>query len=83
MRQLASGAWEIGGPMSDSQRREEQIRLKAYELWEDAGRPYGADLQFWLAAESWYDEDVTAEEAGEESFPASDPPANTGTTGPE
>jgi hypothetical protein len=24
----------------------------AYQLWEDAGRPAGRDLEFWLAAES-------------------------------
>ncbi len=83
MRQLASGAWEIGGSMSDKQLREEAIRLKAYELWEDAGRPHGAGLEFWLAAERWYDADADAETADEDSFPASDPPANTGITGPE
>ncbi|MDG4597854.1 MAG: DUF2934 domain-containing protein [Candidatus Contendobacter sp.] len=28
------------------------IRLRAYQLWENAGRPYGDTLQYWLAAET-------------------------------
>jgi len=32
-----------------SQRR--QITARAYELWEQAGRPAGKDLAFWLEAE--------------------------------
>ncbi|MBV9286249.1 MAG: DUF2934 domain-containing protein [Hyphomicrobiales bacterium] len=32
-------------------RREEQIRRRAYRLWEDAGRPEGRSGEFWLAAE--------------------------------
>jgi Protein of unknown function (DUF2934) len=30
---------------------EEQIRLRAYHLWEMAGRPFGEDSRFWLEAE--------------------------------
>lgn len=30
---------------------EEQIRTRAYALWEQAGRPEGDGLQFWLEAE--------------------------------
>ena len=30
---------------------EETIRRRAYELWEDAGRPEGRSDEFWLAAE--------------------------------
>jgi DNA-binding transcriptional regulator YiaG len=30
---------------------EEQIRLLAYHLWEENGRPEGNDLNFWLQAE--------------------------------
>jgi hypothetical protein len=51
LRQLASGAWEIGGPISDEQIRKERVRLAAYFLWEYAGRPEGRAEEFWLAAE--------------------------------
>ncbi len=30
---------------------EEQVRQLAYELWEQAGRPHGLDLQHWFEAE--------------------------------
>jgi hypothetical protein len=30
---------------------DEQIRARAYSLWEEAGRPSGDGVQFWLAAE--------------------------------
>jgi hypothetical protein len=30
---------------------DEQIRARAYYLWEEAGRPSGDGVQFWLAAE--------------------------------
>jgi hypothetical protein len=84
MRELANGAWEVGGEMSESQIREERIRDAAYFLWIDAGRPTGRDVEFWLAAEKAdaMDADVEADTASEDSFPASDPPANTGITGP-
>lgn len=28
-----------------------QVRVRAYELWEQAGRPIDRDLEFWLEAE--------------------------------
>jgi DUF2934 family protein len=31
--------------------RRPQVRARAYELWEEAGRPPGRDLEFWLEAE--------------------------------
>ena len=31
--------------------KEEQIRRRAYRLWEEAGRPEGRSGEFWLAAE--------------------------------
>ncbi len=61
--------------MSDQPNAEERIRRKAYELWEQAGRPEGDGVVFWLAAERWDAEDREVDEAEEESFPASDPPA--------
>jgi Protein of unknown function (DUF2934) len=30
---------------------EDEIRLRAHELWERAGRPGGKEDQFWLEAE--------------------------------
>jgi hypothetical protein len=29
----------------------DQVRQRAYELWEEAGRPPGDGVEFWLAAE--------------------------------
>jgi hypothetical protein len=29
---------------------EEMIRIRAYELWEHAGRPHGRSEEFWFAA---------------------------------
>jgi hypothetical protein len=31
--------------------RRPRIRARAYELWEEAGRPVGRDVEFWLEAE--------------------------------
>jgi Protein of unknown function (DUF2934) len=31
---------------------EEQIRVRAYQLWELAGRPFGDDDRFWREAEA-------------------------------
>jgi hypothetical protein len=31
--------------------REEQIRCRAHELWEQAGKPEGREMDFWLQAE--------------------------------
>ncbi len=30
---------------------EEQIRIRAFQKWETAGKPIGEDLKFWLEAE--------------------------------
>lgn len=30
----------------------EQIRKRAYEIWEDEGRPHGRDMQHWVQAET-------------------------------
>ena len=32
--------------------RADQIRRRAYEIWEDRGRPHGHDLEHWLQAEA-------------------------------
>jgi hypothetical protein len=31
--------------------RHEEIRRRAFEIWEDEGRPEGADLKHWLQAQ--------------------------------
>jgi hypothetical protein len=40
-------AWE-----SDMKATEEDIRHRAYEIWEQNGRPEGRDEEFWHQAES-------------------------------
>jgi hypothetical protein len=30
---------------------EDEIRLRAHRLWEQAGKPHGQEQQFWLEAE--------------------------------
>ena len=37
--------------------RRGQVRARAYELWEQAGRPAGQDLEFWLEAERQLEEE--------------------------
>jgi hypothetical protein len=31
---------------------EDRVRIRSYLLWENAGRPHGRDLEFWLCAEA-------------------------------
>ena len=38
-----------GEPVGEDQ--EQRIRVRAHELWQQAGSPPGAELDFWLAAE--------------------------------
>ena len=70
--------------MSDQQAlREQRIRGKAYQLWQEAGSPEGEDEHFWHQGCAATDQEEEAlDETVEESFPASDPPANSGITGP-
>ena len=84
--------------MSDrSGNREQRIRERAYQLWDQDGRPEGRAEEYWhraraiegdvggdigVESESQSErDDARIDEAGEESFPASDAPARGGVTG--
>ncbi len=53
---------------------EQKIRDRAYQLWQQAGSPLGRDDDFWLQAHAEHYCKIEAEldQAGEDSFPASD-----------
>jgi hypothetical protein len=40
----------------NARRRRHETRARAYELWEQAGRPSGRDEQFWFQAERELDD---------------------------
>ena len=65
----------------------EQQRERAYELWDQAGRPEGRHEEFWQLAGQELGGGASDDErvaiAMEDTFPASDPPATSGITGPE
>ena len=56
---------------------EERIRRRAYELYVLQGNQSGSELDDWLQAEEEIRRatEQAIDEASEESFPASDPPA--------
>jgi hypothetical protein len=65
----------------NSNRSAEQIRQRAYQLWEQNGRRHGHAQDDWLEAERELEElevretSKAVDESVRESFPASDPPA--------
>ncbi len=68
--------------MSDND-LDQRVRERAYQLWEQAGRPDGRHDEFWHQARGEVaPEDVKVDVAMEDTFPASDPPAHSGITGP-
>lgn len=72
--------------MSDSDRDHQQREL-AYTLWQQAGEPDGRAEEFWVHAGQELGGEMSADErvdvAMEDTFPASDPPSNSGITGPD
>jgi hypothetical protein len=53
VQRLQEFAREIGERLRilKAARLEEETKRRAHELWEEAGRPEGRDLEFWLGAE--------------------------------
>ena len=68
--------------MVEIERQQQLIRELAYLKWERTGKPTDRALDLWLEAERELlaqsaRESDQVQEASEESFPASDPPAST------
>ena len=62
---------------SESLPLEERVRRRAYELYVQRGNESGSELDDWFQAEEEIRRarEEAIDEASEESFPASDPPA--------
>ncbi|MGE0224230.1 MAG: DUF2934 domain-containing protein [Acetobacteraceae bacterium] len=39
-----------GNPLENDPSREQRIRERAYQLWEDEGKPHGRDVEYWERA---------------------------------
>jgi hypothetical protein len=61
---------------------EQRVREAAYRLWEAAGCPEGREQDFWFQAEAEIQAlEEKLDNSLADSFPASDPPSATVTTG--
>ena len=74
---MPATARRVKEPQSETLPLEERIRRRAYELYVQRGNQSGSELDDWLRAEEEIRRatDQAIDEASEESFPASDPPA--------
>lgn len=60
---------------------QKRICEQAYYLWEESGKPEGKSDIFWRKAERQINlEEAEYDSAVDDTFPASDPPANSGFT---
>ena len=48
---MLAGVLTCAIEVKDGKPTEEQIRIRAHELWEQAGKPEDRDEEFWLLAE--------------------------------
>lgn len=51
LRAFADDVRKILQRQLTAMRRKREVRARAYELWEQAGRPSGQDQEFWFRAE--------------------------------
>ena len=69
--------------MEQTDPHEQRVRDRAYQLWEaDGSRDGMADTYWYRARTELGEEEEAYDDILDDSFPASDPPANSGTTGP-
>ena len=70
--------------MDTSHPSDDLVRSRAYALWEKAGCPTGSPDEFWHRARAeLLQESASYDTTVEDSFPASDPPSQSGITGPK
>jgi hypothetical protein len=64
-------------PGKDQPLTEQEVRERAYDMWERRGRQHGQDVDDWLSAERQLKKmsSQAVDESSRQSFPASDPPA--------
>ena len=48
---LAEQSQVLDDESLETDRREHAVRERAYEIWENEGRPHDRDLEHWLSAE--------------------------------